>query len=330
MNDYNDFKITVSRILPMAMADVDQATQLHLRNEVQFFCFRLADNNQRYAVNIFKVREVIKYRGHITLVTHDPTTLLEGVITVRHETMPLIDMKKWFSHSHDAPAQNLQDKGVKADHMTVMVCDFSDCVVGIRIYDADRIVARKWSEVNQSSEMGFNNVSGKITGNTKYIDGRIMQIVDVEKMLVDVFPWIEKDKEVELSGIDSVDHDKLVLLAEDSPSAMKMMRKILDKIGVRYRDFVNGKLLLDFVKDETTDLNDIGLIITDLEMPEASGFEVIRQMRGDERFNHIPIVVNSSMSGDSNRDMAEQLNADGFVSKSNPREIQAIMQKLLH
>lgn len=314
----------------MAMADVDQATQLHLRNEVQFFCFRLADNTQRYAVNIFKVREVIKYRGHITLVGHDPSSLLEGVITVRNETMPLIDMKKWFSFSHSAPAQNLRDKGVKADHMTVMVCDFSDYVVGIRIYDADRIVARKWSDVNQASDMGFNNVSGKITGNTKYIDGRIMQIVDVEKMLVDVFPWIETEKEVELSGIDSVDHDKLVLLAEDSPSAMKMMRKILDKIGVRYRDFVNGKLLLDFVQDESTDIDDIGLIITDLEMPEASGFEVIRQIKGNKKFQHIPIVVNSSMSGDSNRDMAEQLNADGFVSKSNPREIQGIMQQLLN
>lgn len=313
----------------MAMNNVDQTTQLYLRNEVQFFCFRLDDSSKQYSVNIFKVREVIKHRGPVTQVTNHPGTLLEGLITVRNETMPLIDLKKWFAFDPDLPERDLRDHGVKTNDLTVMICDFSDFIVGVRIYDADRIVARKWSEVNQTSEMGIGTGAGKVTGNTKYIDGNIMQIVDVERMLVDVFPWIDEQKETDLGNVEKLEFDKWVLLAEDSPSQMKIMKKILDKTGVNHKDFVNGKLLLDYVFAPETDASGIGLIITDLEMPEASGFEVIKQMKADKDTQHIPIVVNSSMSGDSNREMAKKLNADGFVSKSNPTEIQEIMSKLL-
>lgn len=310
------------------MDSVDKVTQSFLNNEVQLFCFRLQRDGHYYAVNIYKVREVIKFRGEITEIGHDPSSLLEGLITVRNDTMPLVDMRKWFHYNPEKPDMDLSDAGIPSEDMLVMICDFSDYVVGIRIYEADRILTRSWQEINQNADTGIQAGNSKTTANTYYND-EIMQIVDVEKMLVEVFPWMQEQKESELLEVEQVVSDKMVLLAEDSPSAMKIMRKILQKTGVRFRDFVNGQLLLDFLTDEATDPQDIGLIITDLEMPEASGFEVIKQVKGNNDLLHIPIVVNSSMSGDSNKNMAEKLNADGFVSKSNPKEIEEIMKELM-
>lgn len=312
------------------MDSVDKVTQSFLNNEVQLFAFRLKENGHYYAVNIYKVREVIKYMGHITLVNNNTNSMLEGLITVRDETLPLIDMKKWFSYEPAFPEKDLSDEGIEDDDVLVMICDFSDFIVGVRIYEADRIVTRSWEQINQNSDAGVKSQNNKTTANTKYADGEIMQIVDVEKMLVEVFPWLDEMKHDELEEVEEIDiKDKLVLLAEDSPSAMKMMRMILRKTGVEFRDFVNGQLLLNFLFSENTDPHDVGLIITDLEMPEASGFEVIKQVRGNKAYNHIPIVVNSSMSGDSNKNMAKKLNADGFVSKSNPKEIEQVMKELL-
>ncbi len=309
--------------------DVDKTTQLYLNNEVQFFCFKLKNGGQHYAVNIYKVREVIKYKGEVTKVNHDDCSVLEGLVTVRNETMPLVDLHKWFFYDSSNHSVDLTKHGIDGDDILIMICDYSDFIVGIRIYEAERIISKKWSEVNQSSDMGMSSKAGKIVGNTKYIDGDLMQIVDVERMLVDVFPWIEQEKEQELETINSIDSQKVVLLAEDSPSAMKMMQKILNKAGVKHYDFVNGKLLLDFIFSQKIDIEDIGVVITDLEMPEASGFEVIKQMKNDSRTSKVPIVVNSSMSGDSNRNMAKKLNAEGFVSKSNPKEIEEILEKFL-
>ncbi len=312
------------------MLDIDKTTQLYLNNEVQFFCFGLGVKEQVYAVNIFKVREVIRYDGEITRISNGKCSLLEGLITVRDETLPLVDLKKWFRYDPRDKEIDLSTHGIECDELFVMICDFSDCVVGIRIKDAKRIISRKWSQVNQSSDLGINTGNGKITGNTKYIDDSIVQIVDIEKMLVDVFPWVEENKEIELDSLDELDsRNKEVLLAEDSPSAMKMMQKILDKLQVPHKDFQNGRLLLDYVFAEDTDVENIGVVITDLEMPEASGFEVIKQLKDHKHTQNIPIVVNSSMSGDSNKNMAKKLSADAFISKSNPVEIKEVLATFL-
>ena len=59
----------------------------------------------------------------------------------------------------------------------------------------------------------------------------------------------------------------------------------------------------------------------------SSGFEVIKQVKANPATAHLPIVVNSSMSGSSNEDMARSLNADEFISKSNPVEIEAAVRR---
>ncbi len=122
-------------------------------------------------------------------------------------------------------------------------------------------------------------------------------------------------------------HTKMVLVAEDSTTAQKMLDKTLSKIAVEYKIFVNGGLLLDYMESLGENIKNIGLVITDLEMPEVSGFEVIKKLRNSDKYGHIAIAVNSSMSGSSNRDMAADLGADAFISKTNPREISTLINR---
>ena len=154
-------------------------------------------------------------------------------------------------------------------------------------------------------------------------------MVDIEKMLVDVFPWIEDEKNEEIDKIKQIVTNNEVLLADDSPSVIKTMQNILNKLGVNYRTFVNGQKLLDYIFAEDTDISKIGIVITDLEMPEASGFEVIKQIKSNPLTAKIPVVVNSSMSGSSNEDMARSLNADEFISKSNPIEVEDALRRFM-
>lgn len=315
-----------------SMQKVDQITSLHKNNELQLLCFRLEKGKDLYAVNVFKIREVIKYTGSLTIVSHEANTLIEGLITIRELTVPLIDMKKWFFYDPRQRTKDLRQHSIKrpaGEADIIMICEFSRWTIGVRIYEADRILNKKWTEIEQSSGVGGSGQNAKLVSRTRYYDGSLVQVVDIEKMLTDVFPWIEKEKEEEMNKVSQVQATKCVLLADDSPSVLKTMQIILNRIGVVHYDFVNGRKLLDYVFAPTTDINNIGMVITDLEMPEASGFEVIKQMKNNSATSHIPIVVNSSMSGSSNEDMARGLNADEFISKSNPVQIEAAIRQLM-
>ncbi len=316
----------------MAMSNIDQVTSLHKNNELQLLCFRLEKGKDLYAVNVFKIREVVKYNGALTIVSHEPNSLVEGLITIRELTIPLIDMRKWFFYDSALPTKDLRNYSVKrnkGEDDIVMICEFSKWTIGVRIYEADRILNKKWTEIEQSAGVGGSSGNGKLVSRTRYYDGKLVQVVDIEKMLVDVFPWIEEEKNKEMENISQVSSTKKVLLADDSPIVLKTMQSILNRLGVVHIDFINGQKLLDYLFGADTDINDIGLIITDLEMPEASGFEVIRQVKSHTDSKHIPIVVNSSMSGTSNEEMALSLNADEFISKSNPVEIEKAVRELM-
>ncbi|CAM2781174.1 chemotaxis protein [Helicobacter burdigaliensis] len=314
------------------LSNVDQITNLHRNNELQLLCFRLEKDKDLYAVNVFKIREVVKYRGDITVVSHEGSSLVEGLITIRELTIPLIDLRKWFFYDARNKEKNLEGYGIKREEgedEVIMICEFSKWTVGVRIYEADRILNKKWTEIEQSAGIGNSGLNTKLVSRTRYFDGSLVQVVDIEKMLVDVFPWIEDEKNDEITKIRQIQSSKEILLADDSPSVIKTMQNILNKLGVEYRTFVNGQQLLDYIFDEETDITHIGAIITDLEMPEASGFEVIKQVKATPKTSHIPIIVNSSMSGSSNEDMAKSLNADEFISKSNPIEIEEALHKFM-
>ncbi len=316
----------------MAMSNIDQVTNLHKNNELQLLCFRLEKGRDLYAVNVFKIREVVKYNGTITIVGHEPNSLVEGLITIRELTIPLIDMRKWFFYDPAIPSKDLRNYAVqreKNEDDIIMICEFSRWTIGVRIYEADRILNKKWTEIEQSTGVGGSNGNGKLVSRTRYYDGKLVQVVDIEKMLVDVFPWIEEEKNKEMESIHQIQTTKKVLLADDSPIVLKTMQAILNRLGIAHLDFINGQKLLDYLFNPETDINDIGLIITDLEMPEASGFEVIKQVKTNAISKHIPIVVNSSMSGTSNEEMALSLDADDFISKSNPIQIEKAVNKLM-
>ncbi|PAF52604.1 chemotaxis protein [Helicobacter sp. 13S00477-4] len=314
------------------LSQVDQVTSLHKNNELQLLCFRLEKNKDLYAVNVFKIREVVKYRGDVTVINHENSSLTEGLITIRDMTIPLIDMKKWFYYDSKNKNKDLRPyKIIREDSEddVIMICEFSRWTIGVRIYEADRILNKKWTEMEQSAGVGGAGMNSKLVSRTRYFDGKLVQVVDIERMLVDVFPWIEEEKQQELHKVNKIKTNKTILLADDSPSVLKTMQIILNKIGIQHNDFMNGQALLDYLFAPNTDIGSIGMIITDLEMPEVSGFEVIKQVKNNPQTAHIPIVVNSSMSGSSNEDMARSLNADDFISKSNPIEIERDIKQFI-
>jgi two-component system, chemotaxis family, chemotaxis protein CheV len=310
-----------------SMSSIDDRTKLHEKNQLELLCFRLTEDGTIFAVNVFKVREAVKFQ-ELTLLP-DANDSVQGLLTLRDEILPVIDLKNWMLEGSASPklinSLNSTDE-VPDDLKQIIICEFNDTVIGVKVLRAEYILRKRWEDIHVpvSSEFG-----AKINNYTKNNNGDIVYIVDIETMLSEIFPFLVEEKIHETEQLQefAVNRDKLVLVAEDSKTALKALQQVLNKIGVNHQAFPNGRELLDYVA--TIDPAQVGLIITDLEMPIASGFTVIKELKGANATKNIPIVVNSSMTGESNQEMAEKLHAEGFIGKTKPNEIAGYLKQYL-
>lgn len=81
--------------------------------------------------------------------------------------------------------------------------------------------------------------------------------------------------------------------------------------------------------DELPDKSIIPAIITDIEMPEMSGFTVMRLLREEPQTRDVPIIVNSSMTGENNKREAQSLGADDFIGKTKSHDILPLVIKVM-
>ncbi len=308
---------------------IDKTTSLHLNNEAQFLCFRLDEEKdaQLYGLNIFKIREIIHYDGEVTEILGGSDGVMLGFLSVRGESIPLVDVKRWLHYNANDPSRDLKEYSVKDEHNLVIVCHFSNHSIALKVLKIERIIHKNWTEISAGDKQGINE-EGKISTITRFDKERVVQILDVEKMISDVFPSLKDLDDLTLRCIEAIQSQKLILIAEDSLSALKTLEKIVQTLELRYLAFPNGKELLDYLY-EKEHYQQVGVVITDLEMPVISGFEVLKTIKADSRTEHLPVIINSSMSSDSNRQLAQSLEADGFVVKSNILEIHEMLKKTL-
>ncbi|GAA8036845.1 chemotaxis protein CheW [Helicobacter pylori] len=308
---------------------IDKTTSLHLNNEAQFLCFRLDEEKdaQLYGLNIFKIREIIHYDGEVTEILGGSDGVMLGFISVRGESIPLVDVKRWLHYNASDLSRNLKEYSVKDEHNLVIVCHFSNHSIALKVLKIERIIHKNWTEISAGDKQGINE-EGKLIAITRFDKERVVQILDVEKMISDVFPSLKDLDDLTLRCIEAIQSQKLILIAEDSLSALKTLEKIVQTLELCYLAFPNGKELLDYLY-EKEHYQQVGVVITDLEMPVISGFEVLKTIKADSRTEHLPVIINSSMSSDSNRQLAQSLEADGFVVKSNILEIHEMLRKTL-
>lgn len=305
----------------------DDRTQLAEKNQLELLCFKVTKDSTIFAVNVFKVREAVKFQ-ELTLLP-DSNPCVQGLLTLRNEILPVVDLKEWISEGSLSSTILNQPTTKDSDfEKQIIICEFNDTTIGVKVQKAEYILRRNWEDIHVPIS---NDFGAKINNYTKNDNGEIVYIVDIETMLAELFPFLVEEKMNEaknLELIDIKDRNKMVLVAEDSKTALKALTMVLDKLELTYKTFVNGQELLDYVA-AIDSVDRIGMIITDLEMPVTSGFTVIKNLKSDTRTKDIPIIVNSSMTGQSNQKMAEQLNAQGFVGKTKPNEIAGFVREFL-
>jgi two-component system cell cycle response regulator len=117
-----------------------------------------------------------------------------------------------------------------------------------------------------------------------------------------------------------------VLLVDDVPTNLGLLRSILEPSGYRVRTAQGVREALALARLEPPDL-----IVSDVVMPEATGLDLVAEVRGDPSLSRIPVVLHSATSGSGrNRARALALGASGFLVRPiEPRLFLAEVEELI-
>jgi len=297
--------------------NVDAATNLAKNNELQLLVFRINDSDESafYAINVFKTREVVESKNHFLTQIPSSHPLLEGTIILRGLQIPILNLPSWL---HSTLTKE------ETENSNILICDFNGIIIGLRIMSAFRVIKKNWNEMHAPDSYRLKD-EGVVMNDTRLEDGSLCLILDYEKLLADVIPQAMVDVLESPENIkDVVIPAKLkvgeVLIAEDSKTAQRHLTQIFKNANIKMRLFDNGQKLVDYIF-EMPDPSLIPAIITDIEMPEMSGFTVIKTLRNNPKTKDLPIIVNSSMTGNNNKREAEMLGASGFIDKTKSHNV---------
>ena len=297
---------------------VDAATNLAKNNELQLLVFRVSDKSVSafYAINVFKTREVVESRNHYLTQIPSADPLLEGTIILRGLQIPILNLPKWLNVS-------LTKDEIKKSN--ILICDFNGIIIGLRIMSAYRVIKKNWNQMHAPDGYRLKE-DGVVMNDTRLEDGSLCLILDYEKLLSQVIPHamvdVTKDSEIiQNMEIPQKLKDGTVLIAEDSKTAQRALIQIFANAKIDMKLFENGKLLVDYITSLGESAKDIPAVITDIEMPEMSGFTVIKLLRSNPHTKDIPIIVNSSMTGENNKRESEVLGASAFISKTKSQRV---------
>lgn len=164
-------------------------------------------------------------------------------------------------------------------------------------------------------------------------DGKLIIILDFEKIVSDINP----ETGLKLSDIVELGERKRsnvpILIAEDSPLLNKLIVDSLKKAG--YTNLIhteNGQQAYDVItqcKEDGTLKEHVGVIVTDIEMPEMDGHRLTKLVKSDEATSHIPIIIFSSLVNEEMKKKGSALGADAQLSKPEIGNLVKIVDQLV-
>jgi chemosensory pili system protein ChpA (sensor histidine kinase/response regulator) len=111
-------------------------------------------------------------------------------------------------------------------------------------------------------------------------------------------------------AIDRVNQERVIVVADDSISVRKFVGRMLEKNGYRARLAADGLEAAEIISQAGCHL-----VITDLEMPRMTGYELMAQLRQSPTTKRIPVMVVTSRAGAKHRDRALKEGASAFLTK---------------
>jgi len=118
-----------------------------------------------------------------------------------------------------------------------------------------------------------------------------------------------------------------ILIVEDSPTMRAMLVSALEELGspVKITEAESGFEALRLLPRQSYDL-----ILTDINMPDINGLELVAFVKKNDAYRSIPLLIVSTEGSDRDRDKGLALGADAYLVKPfHPEDLRRIARDLL-
>ena len=308
------------------LKNIDARTKLAGTNKLEILLFSLGDNastgrRETFGINVFKVREVMR-TPPITAAPEMPASV-EGMVSLRGVLVPVVDLAKYARVNTETPRS------------IMIVTEYAGHTQGFLVEGVDTILRLDWSQMKVPPEMLMAEMGGLVTAVTELPDGRLVMMMDVEKVLSETTNY---DDEVVYRNIKPLNNPALtVFFADDSIVARKQITRTLEAMNVKHVGAINGleawneleKMAAYAVASgqKITDL--VSLVLTDVEMPEMDGYILTKKIKSDPRFAGVQVVMHSSLSGMSNQQLGKSVGVDEYVPKFEAQKLSETLTRRL-
>ena len=317
-----DLSVEVSLSMSDLMKNIDARTKLAGTNKLEILLFSLGKDQrtgrrETYGINVFKVREVMR-TPDITRAPDMPSAV-EGMVSLRGALVPIVDLASYASIPVDAKPQ------------IMIVTEYNGHTQGFLVEAVDTILRLDWSAVKVPPEMLTAQTGGLVTAVTELPDGRLVMMLDVEKILSETSGYDDQHLFASILPLDAP--EQVVLFADDSSVARRQISRTLDAMQVRHIGAINGNQAWQELERigaaaaaanrPVTDL--VSLVLTDVEMPEMDGYILTKKIKSDPRFSKLPVIMHSSLSGQQNQQLGISVGVDEYVPKFEPHKLAAAL-----
>lgn len=114
---------------------------------------------------------------------------------------------------------------------------------------------------------------------------------------------------------------KKILIIDDEPDIIKVVKFRLIKMGYEVMTATNGKEGLEMVRPTKPDL-----VLLDFRMPFLNGDEVCKEIKKDESTKHIPVILMTASIQNALEENIQMMGADDYILK--PFEPEELIKKI--
>ena len=294
--------------------DIVKLVSTNANDANQYLLFHGRDE-QYYAKNVSKIEEIVEFKN-LDIVKNYDNNLIIGVADIRGEMLCLVSFDTWLTNKEFEDNQN----------EFVIVANYGGYKFGLVVKGVEYITTIE--PQSMQSTISGNSKSTFTTKINVNCNDYLCTIIDSDKLLFDTFEEKREESLSEASNISvEVDSQKMVLFADDSKLIQNLLKKICVELNLNYKILSNGQQLLNEVQKYKQE--EIGLLVTDIEMPVLNGKEVIKQLRNESKYDDLNILVHTNMANEIMKNELMNLGANDIVGKVDVNTLGIAIQKYI-
>lgn len=288
-------------------------------NEVEIMCFYLdlhaGDSTYRayYGINVAKVLKITRLPENVMRPPLCANAAVYGAFHFkdRDNVVPVV-----------ALATYLEQDQIDSDSQKLIITEFNQVMTAFLVSGITRIYRLSWADVEQP-DRNINNYSHNAFTGLVNLEGHIVFILDMEKIVIELNPQSGKDF-FGLSSAVKSDRNITVLHVDDQALVRRMVKHAMEQdeaFSVESAD--SGKTALGILREKAeqarekgcpvTDL--VNVVITDVEMPVMDGYTLCRSIKDDPTLAAIPVYLFSSLITEETQHKGASVKADGQFPK---------------